>query len=235
MQAPRVNGIDFVCYTENAGLRAPGWKIVVTEPSRQDPRRSARLFKILPHRYFPEYEYSIWMDGTHCPRKNPSELLSFCGPAGIAVFRHPDRSCIYEEARACIQRGFDAKTIRAQMARYRVDGYPEGNGLAQSTVIARRHNLPTVSAAMEQWWREVDQGSVRDQLSFDYVMWKSRMRYGCIPGHPYWNEMFYYTPHGAQPLRFRSILESKRASANLIWKAILRMKDLFGHGRDAIR
>jgi len=26
-----------------------------------------KIYKILPHRYFPEYEFSLWVDGTHTP------------------------------------------------------------------------------------------------------------------------------------------------------------------------
>lgn len=233
MAAPRFNDVDFVCFTDDSSFRARGWNVVVVEGPVGEARRNSRFFKVLPHRYFADYRFSVWIDGTHCPRRDPRELLAYCGSSGIGLYRHPERDCIYEEAEACVQRGFDEGIIRKQMTRYVAEAYPKRNGLAQTTVMVRKHTSPAVIAAMECWWEEINAGSVRDQLSFDYAMWKLGIRYGCVPGHPYCNDRFYYTPHGSRPRRLRSLLESKRASNDPLWKAVLRAKDWIGRVRDS--
>lgn len=98
--------------------------------------------------------------------------------AAIGVFRHPDRRCIYVEAARCISMSKDdpALIIR-QMERYRREGYPPDNGLAECNVIVRHHSDALVQKVMSDWWREIRKGSRRDQLSFNYVIWKNAFKY----------------------------------------------------------
>ena len=83
-------------------------------------------------------------------------------------------TCVHvlPEAAVCRARRLDsARVIDRQMARYRQAGFPAWYGLNHAAVILRRH-----SAAMknfnQQWWQEICPGSRRDQLSFNYVLWK---------------------------------------------------------------
>ena len=63
--------------------------------------------------------------------------------------------------------------MRKQVDRYRKAGYPADNGLVSGAIIFRKNASPTVKKINEDWWREIESGSVRDQLSFDYVAWKN--------------------------------------------------------------
>ena len=56
-------GCDFVCFTDTTNLKSSIWQIRQEKASSDDPVRSAKLFKILPHRFLGEYEYSVWVDG----------------------------------------------------------------------------------------------------------------------------------------------------------------------------
>jgi glycosyltransferase involved in cell wall biosynthesis len=190
-------GVDYVCFTDDKELRSRTWKIVVAEGGPDDPRMRAKTSKILPHRYFPDHEYSLWVDGTHVPAVDPRYLcLKYLQTHDIALFRHPIRSCIYDEMDACLrQNRGNAEDIRRQRERYLHEGYPRHNGLATCTVILRRHHAGHVVEAMEEWWQEINRFSVRDQLSFNYVAHRRGLHYAAIPGHIYRNHYFRFAPH----------------------------------------
>jgi hypothetical protein len=52
--------IDYIMFTDNQYLQSDHWKIHLIENSLQNTRRASRFPKILPHRYLPEHEVSIY-------------------------------------------------------------------------------------------------------------------------------------------------------------------------------
>jgi hypothetical protein len=90
----------------------------------------------------------------------------------FAIPKHPDRICVYEEASAVKRMNKDlSHVVDSQMARYRKQGYPKNWGLVQSGLIIRK-NTEDVSYFCNLWWEEIQRGSKRDQLSFNYVLWR---------------------------------------------------------------
>lgn len=192
-----VSGVDYVCFTNDRSLRSGCWKIVVAEDDPAPPRMRAKIAKILPHRYFPDYEYSLWVDGTHTPAVDPRYLVvKYLKTNDIAMFRHPVRDCLYDEMDACLKynKG-NAADIRRQRDRYREEGYPPHNGLATCSIILRRHRSDHLVQAMEDWWEQINRFSERDQISFNYVKHRHRLNYTAIPGHVYNNHYFHFQPH----------------------------------------
>lgn len=140
-----------------------------------DPTRSARLVKLMPQLFLPDYERWIWVDGSVAfkPGADLRRLLDFDG--GIGTFRHRDRDCAYEEAAICRRDLLDdPETIDRQMRRYQDQGFPRSAGLAETMMVVR-NNGRFFQHFNERWWREVALGSRRDQLSFNYVSWASGM------------------------------------------------------------
>jgi len=155
----------------------------------------AKYAKILPHKLFPDYDVSIWIDG-NC------QILSELSPIledleKLKIFFHCDgRDCLYKEANVVKQIRYDnPQIVDKQMAYYRQDGYPENNGLISGGVIIRRHHDPEVIELMEAWWQQVIQFSVRDQLSFNYVAWKQNFPVTYIPGNLRNNHYFQILAH----------------------------------------
>ena len=58
----QIEGIDYLCFTD-INLKSNTWKIIKSTPIYSDPNRNAKKYKILPHRYLKDYDYSIWIDG----------------------------------------------------------------------------------------------------------------------------------------------------------------------------
>ena len=180
-------GVDYVCFSD-APVRAKPWTVRYVPPPESDPTRCARKYKILPHHYFPEYERSIWMDGNYLFVGDIDDLMEkTLRNHNMAYFDHrssvaDSRDCVYEEYASIIELGRasgsfkdDPVVMRKQVERYRAEGYPAHNGLIFSSVLIRRHHAEDVVATMERWWRELSQGSKRDQLSFNYAAWKESL------------------------------------------------------------
>ena len=141
------------------------------------------LFRSL-HFYFPNYEYSLWVDGNITPISDIKILIKeYLKDVSIVMFTHEYRSCIYEEAAACTERKKDSSDIiKKHMERYLAENYPKDNGLVANGILLRKHNDPKLIKTMEIWWNELNIGSSRDQLSFIYSTWKTGLKFGLFPG-----------------------------------------------------
>jgi len=65
--------------------------------------------------------------------------------------------------------------VNKQMEKYHREGYPEHNGLLSSQVLIRRRNDKNLRKHCRLWLREINRHSQRDQLSFNYTLWKYRL------------------------------------------------------------
>lgn len=173
-------GVDYICFTDDPTLKSKTWKFrpIPQELSGYSKVKQQRGVKILPHRYLPEYNVSIWVDGAVIVKGDINEYLKTLDMNQYSVFipEHPSRKCIYKEKDACVKigkiKGADIKLAEEQMKRYRDDKFPENCGLVQTNIVIRRHNDAYSKELMEKWWSELSQYSHRDQLSFNYALWK---------------------------------------------------------------
>ncbi|HST27150.1 MAG TPA: glycosyltransferase domain-containing protein [Rudaea sp.] len=135
-----------------------------------DPVRRSRYVKHHPHECFPDHEWSIWIDANVRLQCLPQELVPADEKWNMATWRHPVRDCAYAEAKECIAGKRDeAAIIESQMSRYRLAGYPERAGLTETCVMVRRHHDRALTRFAQSWWRELADGSRRDQLSFGFA------------------------------------------------------------------
>lgn len=190
LQEPKVDlpDVDFICFTDQP-IQSKTWQVRQVERLFEDATREARRYKVLPHKFLPEYDYSIWQDGNFQMIRDARQQI---GDESLMMHDHIScrdaRNCIYEEAEAILelgritQKGYkdNPKIIKAQMHRYRLDGFPEGEGLVSSGIIYRKHHDLQIIKLMEQWWSEIQIGSKRDQLSFNYCIWKNPVSFKYI-------------------------------------------------------
>ena len=149
--------------------------------------------KVFPHLYFPDAEYSIWIDG-NVSLKVPAEDLvrEFLGDADWAAMRHPFRDCAYAEAGICIAVGRgDPEEIGSQVASYREAGFPEDYGLWENSVLIRRHTKE-VKEFSERWWCDILGASERDQISFPYTHWGHPIKVRGIETNIHYGESTYF-------------------------------------------
>lgn len=173
-------GVDYICFTDNMAMKSKVWKLrkMPEELSGYSNVKQQRGVKILAHRYLPEYDISVWVDGAVIVQGDIKAYLKLLDLDMYSVFipEHPVRKCIYAEKDACVKikkiKGNEIKVADRQMARYKEEGFPANYGLVQTNVMIRRHNDPYSKELMEKWWDELKDNSHRDQLSFNYAVWK---------------------------------------------------------------
>jgi hypothetical protein len=194
----RHSAADFLLFTDVPGLKSATWEVVHQGRLSADPARDARRLKILAHEYVADYDVSIYHDARICLKAPLAVLLAEFLPeqhCGFGCVKHPDRDCIYEEAEIIASTQMDApEKVHRQMARYRDEGYPAHNGLIAGGFLVRRHNDPRVVTAMKAWWQEVEDGSYRDQLSFNYIAWKLNFVFNALNCDLRDNHLFDWLP-----------------------------------------
>lgn len=134
----------------------------------------AKYFKIFPHKLFPEYDYSIWVDGNITIIGDLAPFVDRMRNKAMAEFKHPNNDCIYDEAYSIVSQGkAQGKAVRKQIEQYKKDGFPAHYGLFENSFIVREHNDERCIRLMNMWWKQMEQFTWRDQLSLSYVLWKS--------------------------------------------------------------
>jgi hypothetical protein len=175
---------DFVAFL-GEGPAAPGWEVRPIYRRFRDPCRNAKIHKVLPHRFFPDAEYSLWIDGSiviQSPLSLKRLAQIYLRHHDLAVFKHPVRQCIFQEGLYCMKQQLDLpEVIDRQLQKYFEEGYPLNNGLAECTILLRRHT-PRMRRFNEAWYAEIQAHSRRDQLSFNYVAHKLGLEYSLLPG-----------------------------------------------------
>lgn len=168
----------FISDERPADIRPFRWldgKAVIPD-SITNPIKRNRYIKMHPHKLFPQYKYSVYMDGNITLIDDISGFVH-CNASGISVFMLPWRDCIYYEALATVSdRRVVTGDVCRQVKKYLKEGMPLHYGLPEMPVIAREHSKLQCIKVMEDWWQEFDSGAQRDQLSFMYAMWKNGMK-----------------------------------------------------------
>ncbi|AKI03376.1 putative glycosyltransferase (plasmid) [Hoeflea sp. IMCC20628] len=155
--------------------------------------RRARYVKLHPHLLFPEHDIAVWHDGNVMINGDIRPLIDSVISSGLAIgtFLHPKRDSVYDEAEACvIWNKDDADTILRQVERYSEEGFLPDQ-LAESNFIVYNLRHPDLDRILTKWWFELDRGSLRDQLSFNYAVEAAQAAFlplaerpTCVRDHP---------------------------------------------------
>ena len=180
-----LDGCDFASFTGDGGLL------------------DAKRHKVLPHRYFQDYEISVWIDGNVELLDNIRPIIrKFLRKGNMAVLRHPAESLegvtpyMYREAEVCLLQGVgNPKDIKRQVDAYRKEGCPADREAVMLSVIIRRHNEPSVIEFDKEWWRQINKYSYRDQISFPYVAWKQDFKYSKLNNVGFDADWYKYNMH----------------------------------------
>lgn len=202
---------NYVCFTDNVKLvqrlqRARvSWHPILTRGVRC-PCLSSRQIKILSHRYFPWVTHSLWIDAAYRLDSSPGAAMGLLGDADFLAMRHPHRNRISEEAEAIVRLGLAPEAaVRKQLEDYRSEGWDTEESpqqaISSTGYLLRRHS-PKMELFESMWFEQLKKYCYRDQMSVDYVVWKTGVRVNYILGHyrdnPY-AKWFLYRPVRCHP------------------------------------
>lgn len=197
LEVEPTNDVRYVYFTDQE-FESDKWEIIKKGAAQGDSTKIARWYKMHSHVLFPG-ETTVWMDANLIVTKDPSTLG---GCDQLLVQTHQFRVDAYEESNYCIRkRKGDRKDIERQILSYLKLGYGRGHGLYTTRVLVRK---PTDEVAVfnSLWWDHLQAYSMRDQISFPFVLHASEIPFSTIGFQEL--KLYFYRKGGH---RFRGTVE----------------------------
>tara|TARA_R110000824_G_scaffold345000_3_gene531707 strand:- start:410 stop:1114 length:705 start_codon:yes stop_codon:yes gene_type:complete len=183
----KFDGVDYIAFVDRPHASATAWDqrtaLDFTLDYSYKGRRNAKIYKILPHLFLPEYDYWFWVDPTHevtvCPRLIIEEYMN---NADMGLWKHKHRDCAYQEGEELRSLNYDhQELIQDQLSYYKSMKFPEHWGLYELPINIRK-NTDGVKILNMRWWEQICKYSSRDQMSFPFVLWKTGVSTKLLPG-----------------------------------------------------
>jgi hypothetical protein len=164
-----IDQVDYHCFTDSDFPPITGLT----------PRLQYRIPKCFGWQMFPDYDFYIWLDGAMTFTKEDSAkwFLDQLGNADMAVFKHPWRKSIEEEAdhieehlkleKPYITSRYKNGLHKEQLADIQLNENYEDDHLYASTAFIYRDN-EEVRDALRMWWLHQSRYYTCDQLAFTY-------------------------------------------------------------------
>ncbi|MBR3254751.1 MAG: DUF616 domain-containing protein [Clostridia bacterium] len=191
--------IDYICFTNNKKLVSNTWNIRYINEDL-DNLTLARKIKILGYKYLSEYDLLIWLDGAINIQQPITTFLNDCcdfNNFDMIGFKHKYRNCIYDEINECVRLNKESIEKAYKLEQYlEENNYPRNNGLIESTVLVRK-NISEVNKLMDDWFDMLVKFSRRDQLSFNYCLWKNPIRINFLNMYVFDNQYFKHEGHNS--------------------------------------
>ncbi len=142
--------------------------------SKMSPIEINRFCKMNPHLLFPDFDYSIYIDGNIRVVTDLMPLIADMGDSHLGIHRY-QTDCIYNMKSAIIAgKRAKRKSVESHIKKYKKEGFPKNFGAFECNVIVRKHNEIDCIKIMSDWWDEfLKTPSKRDQISLPYVLWKN--------------------------------------------------------------
>ncbi len=171
----RTAGVDFLCFNDGSINVPSPWENISID-GKYSGKDANRYIKILPHlnSRLIEYDLTIYVDGAIEVVGDLTSLIQqvMLDSEDIFLYEHPQRSCVYLEARECVETmKAPIKATSQLMIKFRLEGLPKNFGLFEGGVIIRKPSKE-VSRLMDTWWDTYFSGVKRDQLALIYAQWK---------------------------------------------------------------
>ncbi len=181
------------------GPVCPPWEPQRWHDPGLDPRAKAKAAKYQPW-MFTDADIVVWLDGRVQTIKPGfvSWLVDCLGDSDMAVYRHPMRSSIIDEAEACVIENPHKYAAADQLgyAKQQLDGYTD-DSLWQLTFFAVRRNERTERFG-KRWQEEQDANpGILDQLMFPPLVAECGVKIADLPGQ-FWDrhgDLFVLRPH----------------------------------------
>lgn len=193
------SNIDYYCFTNNKNIKSKTWNVVYIEDDKLSNVLLARKVKILGNPIInSKYDIELWMDATVEFLKPINDFINeyLDKNSFFVAFKHGKRTSIEEEMNACLRFRKEAiDKIEKLKEFYKKENYNYDNGLIESTVFIRRTSNKIVWDTMNIWFDMVKKYTKRDQLSFNYAIFKTGMDVKWINKKVFSNDWFRCSIH----------------------------------------
>ena len=173
---------DYYCVTDQKNITSNTWEMLdlndylPEELKSVSPSIKNRYVKWNPHIFFPKEIFSLYCDASiSIINREVYNRIDFLikNCKKIAMPKHWERDCSYEEAWAAVQ----AKKLSPEIAQrcidfYKQESFPKHTGLYECGIIFRQHNDITILEFNTQIWHFIINGCNRDQLAVPFFAQK---------------------------------------------------------------
>lgn len=166
---------EYIVFSDKPISGGGVWQVKPILSHFEDPVRTSRFIKLHPHHLLKDFDIAIYIDSNLMILGDISSLIErfLESEMPIGAIRHPYRKSIYEEIEACVSLKKDNQDImRKQINRYRNEKFKDENLVEANFLFFDLKNKKT-EQFLNYWWEELENGSRRDQLSFNYALNKS--------------------------------------------------------------
>lgn len=171
-------------------------------PNSLSLRLQSRIPKTMAWELLPGANYYIWMDSAFTFRRHDAVkwLVSKCYGVDMAIFAHPDRRTIKQEAeyiKTMINRGnkylidrYEGEPLLEQIQMYQRNGFDDSILYMCGVFIYK--NTARMRQVMKEWFRHCCVYELHDQISLPYVLWENNAVVRVLPGNGLRSEYFRY-------------------------------------------
>lgn len=185
---PSFKGWDYFLFTDEKPKDAKGWNVFLVDRA-EDSKKLSRKYKILSHRYLPEYNLVCYFDANIVLLKEP--------PLSPLRGHHRVSRTLHDEARLILRANKESlAVINRQLLFYKKSGIQGKSRVLQNGFFVRQHNNQ-MNSIHEEWWEHIEQFSYRDQLSLPAILEKHKITLtGTIPHSKFQSYFQVFPTHG---------------------------------------
>jgi len=196
---------DLLFFTNNKELglkfKNKGWTVnYIDDDDVKDNKLLARKHKILTHKYIPKkYEISLWIDGNISLKNNFFDINKFLKEIEINKYdlvckEHPFNNNLKSEKNTILALKYEKEeNINKILEIQKNNNFKDDIRLTETNILIRKNNN-NINKAMEEWFNLV-KICIRDQMSFDYILWKNNILYNRLKYNFYHDQYFMRKKH----------------------------------------
>ena len=196
----------YVCFTDNPDvISSSTWEVrsipseILNDDTLNDIKKQ-RVLKINPYKYIKDEDLSlsVYVDANLEINCNLDELSEKYKDSDIIVPIHPQRNCIYKEAKIILALRKDKnENINPQLKFLEEEKFPHNFHLNETNVLIRRQT-EKIEEMMNLWEDTLRKYSHRDQMSFNYAEWKTNAKVTDLPKNENRKKLFLWRKHGTK-------------------------------------
>ncbi|WP_299782455.1 glycosyltransferase domain-containing protein [uncultured Roseobacter sp.] len=169
-------GYDRVLVTDRKDLSVPdGIRLLHQRSDALGPLHESRRAKLMPHLFFPEHTWSIYVDNRASLVSSPAEIIDrisqqLTAPPtpGRYLFRHQTRQFVRDELDTCYQVGlFNEETWRLLHRTFQSVDLPHTPDLTQNTIMIQMAGDVKTDELNALWFELFLRYCRRDQLTLN--------------------------------------------------------------------
>ena len=179
----RQSGYDYILFTDQKIVNT-NWSVLPIPPEVEKLKisdiKKQRYIKIHPHKFFKNYDLSIYIDANYIIKGDLDDfLLNTLNPIDNIYIPHYQRGKGVKRAieKAIEQKKDKFSLLNETLQRYSENSLLDKKGIVNAGLIVRKHHKKDCIELMDKWWEEVKNYSHVDNFAFNYAVFITGIRF----------------------------------------------------------